>query len=97
MIKIPHRTTFIIGLTLSALCLFIACQSQDAALLPGDAAIDSTPTTVALVSVNQDAAIEESDSEPASDECILCHIEKQLLIDTAKPEEEVIAENEGAG
>jgi hypothetical protein len=39
------------------------------------------------------------DSEPATevDYCIECHINQQMLIDTAKPEEAVISENEGEG
>ena len=45
--------------------------------------------------------VEESsdDNEPAIvvDYCIECHINQQMLIDTAKLEEEVISENEGEG
>lgn len=35
--------------------------------------------------------------EAAVDECLACHIDKEQLIATADPEEEVIKENEGAG
>ncbi|NIW46387.1 MAG: hypothetical protein GWN14_07820 [candidate division Zixibacteria bacterium] len=31
------------------------------------------------------------------DQCLTCHTDKQMLIDTAKPEEEEVSENEGAG
>ena len=31
------------------------------------------------------------------DQCIECHTDKDLLIDTADPEEEVVEESEGAG
>lgn len=37
----------------------------------------------------------EAPTEP--DECTACHIDKDRLIDTAAPEEEVVEENEGAG
>jgi len=33
----------------------------------------------------------------AVDYCLDCHVNKEMLIDTADPEEEVISENEGAG
>ena len=33
----------------------------------------------------------------AVDYCLDCHIDKEMLIDTAEPEEEVISENEGEG
>ena len=37
-------------------------------------------------------------SEPEMvNHCLDCHTDKELLISTAKPEEEVISENEGAG
>ena len=37
-------------------------------------------------------------SEPVEvDYCLDCHTDKQRLIDTAKPEEVVISENEGEG
>ena len=46
---------------------------------------------------------EEPDPTPteepteAADACIDCHTDKQALIDTAKPEDEVVSENEGEG
>ncbi len=35
--------------------------------------------------------------EPVTDECLACHIDKELLIQTADPIEEVVSENEGEG
>jgi hypothetical protein len=34
---------------------------------------------------------------PVPDPCLDCHIDKDRLIDTADPQEEVISENEGEG
>lgn len=34
---------------------------------------------------------------PQPDECLLCHLDKQRLIDTADPEVEVVSESEGEG
>lgn len=36
-------------------------------------------------------------AEETPDECVNCHTDKQMLIDTAKPEEEVVSEDEGEG
>ena len=39
----------------------------------------------------------EVEPTPEVDYCIECHTDMQALIDTAKPEEEVVSENEGEG
>ena len=36
-------------------------------------------------------------AEPQTNYCVECHSDKDMLIDTAKPEQEIISENEGAG
>jgi hypothetical protein len=41
---------------------------------------------------------EQSDAEDEDvDECLRCHTDRQMLIETAAPEEVVISENEGEG
>jgi hypothetical protein len=40
---------------------------------------------------------EASAPENGQDYCLECHTDQQMLIDTAKPEEEVASENEGEG
>ena len=46
-------------------------------------------------------SIQEINLEPTpvvqANECLVCHMEKQKLIDTAKPEEVVVKESEGTG
>ncbi len=39
----------------------------------------------------------ETPTEETVDECLTCHIDKEMLIATADPEEEVISESEGEG
>lgn len=51
------------------------------------------PDEVAEISI----ADKPAPTEVVVDYCLECHIDKQRLIDTAKPEEEVIAENKGEG
>ena len=36
-------------------------------------------------------------AEPRVDNCVECHTDQQMLIDTADPVEEVVSENEGEG
>lgn len=46
----------------------------------------------------EEAAMEETAvAEEPIDECLACHIDKEMLIATADPIEEVISENEGEG
>ena len=40
---------------------------------------------------------EEVASEPQVDNCVECHNDQQMLIDTADPVAEVVSENEGEG
>jgi hypothetical protein len=45
-----------------------------------------------------DALVEETAvTQKPTDECLACHVDKEMLIATADPEEEVISENEGEG
>ncbi len=57
-------------------------------------AAPATPTDEATVTPEPVAEVVEP---PEPDTCLDCHTDKDLLIDTADPEEEVINENEGEG
>lgn len=64
----------------------------------------STPSSVEIALVDEVlptaiptmAAAVITDTIPV-DYCFDCHVDKEMLIDTADPEEEVISENEGEG
>jgi hypothetical protein len=58
------------------------------------AAIDAAPTEEAT---STPVALVPTAEPLEPDTCTDCHTDKDLLIDTADPEEEVISENEGEG
>jgi len=92
-------------LTVLLLALLSACQVEPT--LVGEpettqtemATLTETPTAAPTeIALNPDPEEVQSDPTPeVVDECLNCHIDKQRLIDTAKPEEEVVSENEGEG
>ena len=64
--------------------------------------VQATETAVAVkeadeADVAEVAVTETAVTEELIDECLACHIDKEMLIATADPEEEVISENEGEG
>jgi hypothetical protein len=65
-------------------------QAQAASAATAEISPSETPTEISTEEPPPDA-------QETVDECLLCHIDQQRLIDTADPEEEVISENEGAG
>ena len=96
-----HHITIKVLFVLSVFFLIAACQSQAENTGPLDSEPATTPTVQAVAeseSMDEETSTEDPVAEVQSpDECILCHTDKQMLIDTAKPEEEVVEENEGAG
>lgn len=53
--------------------------------------------TATAVSPATATPAEPTQEPPSIDNCLDCHTNKDLLIQTADPEEEVISENEGEG
>jgi hypothetical protein len=68
-----------------------AIPAAEVALIDEEA-VAPAPTEAAAVGPEQPMAGDED-----VDECLRCHTDKEMLIDTAKPEEVVISENEGEG
>ncbi|MCA9932594.1 MAG: hypothetical protein KC415_01630 [Anaerolineales bacterium] len=88
-----------------AVGLFSGCQSkagESTAVSNEPAATEITPspadtaTQIAENPTEDPADLPEEEIAPV-DECLNCHIDKEMLIQTANPEEEVISENEGEG
>lgn len=91
--------------------LAVGCQGESTAntTLPETAVAEVTGSaTVVPEAALEPAAAAPADEdllqvantlaqEAAVDECLACHIDKEQLIATADPEEEVINENEGEG
>ncbi|MFN7037362.1 MAG: hypothetical protein ACK4SN_13475 [Bellilinea sp.] len=67
-------------------------------LLAGCArAAQPVPTSTSEVSTQPLVPTATATSQPQVNYCVECHTDKDRLIQTAKPEEEVIVESEGAG
>lgn len=77
----------------------MACSSQESnesAPLDSQQQTTPTPDTTTLAS-ERDDEIQEMATEPEMDECIECHTDKERLIQTADPVEEVESESSGEG
>ncbi len=89
-----RKLIIILSLSLSMLILGACTPQATSTPVPEDtevatevAVVESTPTQVIPTEV-----------EPEIDNCVVCHTDKQMLIDTAIVEEEATeAESEGVG
>jgi hypothetical protein len=83
---------------LATAVLLIGCggraEGNDIAMQP-----ELEPTAAALPTPTGETAVlpTAEAEEPEPDECLVCHTDKDQLIKTADPVEEVISENEGEG
>ncbi|MCA9970272.1 MAG: hypothetical protein KC425_08655 [Anaerolineales bacterium] len=95
-------------LLLLLLLLAAGCQTNETTNtavsdLPTPTRVESATVSAAETAVAQAAispteeAIAPETEVMAVDECLNCHVDKDMLIQTANPEEEVISENEGEG
>ena len=82
---------FVLTITIAAGMLFLgACTAK------------TTPTTVpeeteVAIATAVPTATQPVTAEPVENYCITCHTDKQMLIDTAEPVEEVAEESESEG
>jgi outer membrane biosynthesis protein TonB len=102
-----HWDKAIYGLMLLlAAFMMIGCDSPSAATVE-DVELAVAEVEATEMAAEEAAVVDEVDEvteetavtptvEPV-DECLSCHIDKEMLIATADPEEEVISENEGEG
>ena len=79
-------------------CLFgaiflAACSTSNVV----ETATETMETEVVPTATTRVALTLPTDTPEVVDECVACHTDKQRLIDSAKPEEETVSENEGAG
>lgn len=62
------------------------------------AEVEATEAAAVVDEVEEvEAEVEETAVSEPTDECLACHIDKEMLIATADPIEEVVSENEGEG
>ena len=95
---------FWILILIVALLGTIGCQTQDvveepvvamaAVGLVGETAVTPTITTTAPIT---DAPTAIAPTPMPIDECLACHADKDLLIETAAPVEEIVVESDGEG
>ena len=66
------------------------------AILSGEQTSQATDPEPEMDETSEEGEVVE-EVETAVDNCVACHTDKDALIDTAKPQEEVVSENEGEG
>lgn len=80
------------ALLLSACAQATAAPTSTATTAPSDTPAPPTATTAPTATFTSTPA-----EVVISDSCVACHLDKQMLIDTAKVEEAVESESEGVG
>ena len=101
--KLDWLQIIIIFALLFIVLVITGCTSREPAPFINQSAVE--PALVEVEATEEAAVVNEAEAvvvetavtpEPI-DECLACHIDKEMLIATADPEEEVISENEGEG
>lgn len=100
--KYPYKTiSLLVSLLLLLGTLLLAgCQTAESDADTAEAVAVAEPElveTVTAVSLTEEPPAEVAAEPVPVDNCLDCHSNKDLLIQTADPEEEVINENEGEG
>jgi len=90
----------LIGVTLGACSQVSIGEEAGTSQLEVPAALvepTDVPIEAAQALVEPETTDLMASEEVAISDCLVCHTDKQMLIDTAKPEEEVVSESEGEG
>jgi hypothetical protein len=87
-------TLLILSLGLTG-CGSNAPEEQPSAAILGEPVVAMAMEEVVVDEVVVETAV--TPTEEPIDECLACHIDKEMLIATSDPIEEVISENEGEG
>lgn len=91
---------FVIVFSLLFIALVVtSCTSKEVTPTAEQSVVEVQATEEAVVVSEGDEVVMEETAVPPEpiDECLACHIDKDMLIATAAPEEEVVSENEGEG
>lgn len=84
-------TTLLLGV---GLALLAGCGTATA---PSAETPAKTVAATRIMVASETATAAPTATEEAKDSCVDCHTDKQMLIDTAKPEEVKESESEGVG
>lgn len=87
---------FMVGMVALAGCQSADSDSADEIVQVADVEPVLVETATAVTPTDE-PTIEPTEEPVPVDNCLDCHTNKDLLIQTADPEEEVISENEGEG
>lgn len=103
MIKLRHRLLIALLFVIFAMCIvscgqaeseYVANKPESVPVALNEEEIPEETSPETLPDVVEDNALLE---DKPTDYCLECHIDKQMLIDTAAPIEVVESENEGEG
>ena len=82
----------------------MGCQTQETVEEPvvamasvGEVVETAVTPTITNTTVISDTPTALTPTPETIDECLACHVDKDLLIDTAKPVAEVVVESDGEG
>lgn len=98
--KYPYKTVNVVVclLLLCGTLLVVGCQTAESDTAVEVANVEpELVEAAATVSPTEEPQVALVETAVPVDNCLDCHTNKDLLIQTADPEEEVITENEGEG
>lgn len=94
------KRPFILVVMAFVMILAIGCRANESSATTASELTTNTLPAAATqepMIATEEAVAVVATEPPPTDECLICHTDKEMLIHTADPEEEVISENEGEG